>query len=119
MFSFHLVELYFATINAFASKTNPVILLGHNDSVYSIACSPDGKQLVSGSNGETIRTWKSGVNTNNIPSLPEPRNDIVISSEKLTLKWAGVPLTVHYKALLSDHHCKRILPVADKTNIQL
>jgi WD40 repeat protein len=32
-------------------------LKGHTDHIFSIAFSPDGKRLVSGSNDQTIRFW--------------------------------------------------------------
>ena len=32
----------------------------HSDSVMSVAFSPDGKTIVSGSNDETIKVWDAG-----------------------------------------------------------
>ena len=31
--------------------------LGHSDSVYTVAISPDGKYIVSGSNDNSIKVW--------------------------------------------------------------
>ena len=35
----------------------------HSESVYSVAFSPDGKTIVSGSQDETIKVWDAGVST--------------------------------------------------------
>jgi WD40 repeat protein len=35
----------------------------HSDYVRSVAFSPDGKTIVSGSNDETIKVWDSGTST--------------------------------------------------------
>ena len=34
-------------------------LTGHSDSVYSVAYSPDGKHIVSGSGDKTVKIWDS------------------------------------------------------------
>ena len=34
-----------------------IILQGHSNSVYSVAFSPDGKSLVSGSGDNTVKVW--------------------------------------------------------------
>ncbi|CAE6422057.1 unnamed protein product [Rhizoctonia solani] len=41
------------------TKSDPshVVLAGHMDTVYSVAFSPDGESIVSGSRDKTIRTW--------------------------------------------------------------
>ena len=31
--------------------------LGHSDSVFSVAFSPDGKQILSGSDDRTVKLW--------------------------------------------------------------
>lgn len=38
-------------------ERKPKTLSGHTDSVYGVACSPDGKYLASGSKDKTIRVW--------------------------------------------------------------
>ena len=40
----------------------------HSDWVFSVAFSPDGKTIVSGSNDKTIKVWDAGV------SAPTPSN---------------------------------------------
>ena len=42
-------------INCVAEKTN-----AHSDPVYSVAFSPDGTKIVSGSADRTIKVWDSG-----------------------------------------------------------
>ena len=39
----------------------------HSDIVRSVAFSPDGKTIVSGSNDKTLKVWDAGT-----PSLPDP-----------------------------------------------
>ena len=35
-----------------------IVLQGHTEAVMSVAFSPDGKSLVSGSNDKTVKVWK-------------------------------------------------------------
>ena len=42
-------------INCVAEKTNT-----HSDTIRSVAFSPDGTKIVSGSNDKTIKVWDSG-----------------------------------------------------------
>jgi len=49
--------LVFATFNCVAQKPELVMQTGHTDWVESVAFSPDGKTLASGSDDETIKLW--------------------------------------------------------------
>jgi WD40 repeat protein len=49
--------LYSICLNAAAQDVAVFPQLGHTGSVYSVAFSPDGKQLVSGSHDKTIKLW--------------------------------------------------------------
>ena len=44
-----------ATLDLKTEKTN-----AHSDCINSVAFSPDGKTIVSGSNDKTIKVWDSG-----------------------------------------------------------
>jgi WD40 repeat protein len=50
-------------------------LLGHTDIVNSIAISPDGKTLISGSNDKTIKLWNLGTG-DLIGTLSEHTNSV-------------------------------------------
>jgi WD40 repeat protein len=54
-------------INCVAEKTNT-----HSDTIRSVAFSPDGTKIVSGSDDKTIKVWDSGaLRAQNRPSLAE------------------------------------------------
>ena len=53
-------------------------LCGHSDSVRSIAFSPDGSKIVSGSNDKTIRVWEASSGAEILPPL-RGHNDSIIS----------------------------------------
>ena len=46
-------------LNFYAQKAELVVQTGHSDSVRSIAFSPDGKLLASGSNDRTVKIWST------------------------------------------------------------
>src|SRR6185503_14064641 len=52
-------------------------LIGHQGSVYSIAFSPDGSTIVSGSNDDTIKFWN--VRTGTLQRTVTQTNDTVYS----------------------------------------
>ncbi|KAF8838109.1 WD40 repeat-like protein [Paxillus ammoniavirescens] len=37
----------------------PLVLLGHRDSIWSVACLPDGERVISGSEDGSVRTWRA------------------------------------------------------------
>ena len=53
---------------------HPIVLTGHTDYIYTLAFSPDGKQLVTGSDDETARLWdiEAGKEISTLP-MDEPR----------------------------------------------
>ncbi|KIK92330.1 hypothetical protein PAXRUDRAFT_580811 [Paxillus rubicundulus Ve08.2h10] len=36
----------------------PLVLLGHKDSIWSVACFPDGERVISGSEDGSVRAWR-------------------------------------------------------------
>ena len=43
----------------------------HSGEVYSVAFSPDGKTIVSGSYDKTIKVWDAGVSTDTLQPLDQ------------------------------------------------
>ena len=59
---------------------HPIILTGHTDYIYTLAFSPDGKRLVTGSDDETARLWdiEAGKEISTLP-MDEPRVPIGVA----------------------------------------
>ena len=58
----------------------------HSDSVYSVAFSPDGKTIVSGSGDNTLKVWDAGALALT-PSNPQPKTyRPVLAAASLELK---------------------------------
>ena len=54
-----------------------LVLIGHSDCVRSVAFSPDGTRVVSGSSDKTVRIWN--VNTGEMERVLEGHTDLVFS----------------------------------------
>ena len=66
-------------------------LEGHTDSVTSVAFSPDGKQIVSGSWDETVRRWDAATGQQLLPALEGKTEEVgsLVLSTNSTLHVSG------------------------------
>ena len=58
----------------------------HSDYVRSVAFSPDGKTIVSGSDDKTIKVWDAGVGTDTLQPLTPDLTASVLAAASLELK---------------------------------
>ena len=58
----------------------------HSDSVYSVAFSPDGTTIVSGSSEHSIKVWDAGVGTDTLQPLTPDLTVLVLAAASLELK---------------------------------
>jgi WD40 repeat protein len=74
-------------------KVHLQTLEGHSDKVWSVAFSPDSKQVVSGSYGETVRLWDTatGAALQTLEGQSHWVNSVVFPSDGKLLPTLHVP----------------------------
>ncbi|KAJ7205057.1 hypothetical protein GGX14DRAFT_459200, partial [Mycena pura] len=78
-------------------------LEGHSDSVWSVAFSPDGTQIVSGSGDETVQIWDALSSSPNPSILQVQSNNITASrSSSLPMPQQSQSWTVHHDGWICD-----------------
>ena len=58
----------------------------HSNCVYSVAFSPDGKTIVSGSKDKTLKVWDAGASARLIPHLAQNLSAPTLAAASLELK---------------------------------
>ena len=100
-------------------------LTGHTSSVYSIAYSPDGQTLSSGSLDETIRLWDVSTgehlrtleghtdNVNSVVFSPDGQTLVSGSSDGTVLLWDLAPTAPESKRIVADINADGIVNIQD------
>lgn len=83
---------------------NIIVLSGHTDAVLSVAFSPDGKTLASGSYDRTIRLWNVASHTQRglLSGSTNPQNSVAFSPDGKTLAGGGSGVRLWNTATLTS-----------------
>jgi predicted NACHT family NTPase len=88
-------------------------LQGHNEAVSSVALSPDGSKIVSGSSDKTIRVWDASTGIEMLPPLQGHDDQIYSvafspdgSKSSLGLVTRPFEFGIQALALRCSHRCK-------------
>ncbi|MFM6248265.1 MAG: WD40 repeat domain-containing protein [Dolichospermum sp.] len=77
-------------------------LSGHNDWVYTIAVTPDGKTVISGSDDKTIKTWDLTTG-NKVATFTGESPILAVASDGLTIVAGEASGTLHFLRLQENN----------------